>query len=214
MKSVGVFFPWKGSKCGAITIENIIKQIRKTNPARRVDAERHGLQAGLHSPSRIRAFSNDSVHWKAGASCADCHMPYTKVGAHKVSDHRVMSPLKNDMKACKQCHAERSNGCETRFSPSRTAPCLIDPLRLRDRYGGQTVRDGQQGPGRRQADRQGALCQGQGPLRGGLLPGGFHRRRELDGFPQPAGGPAHSGRCDRLRQPRRGLLRQALTKAG
>jgi nitrite reductase (cytochrome c-552) len=33
-------------------------------------------------------------------------MPYTKVGVNKVSDHRVMSPLKNDMKACMQCHTE------------------------------------------------------------------------------------------------------------
>jgi nitrite reductase (cytochrome c-552) len=33
-------------------------------------------------------------------------MPYTKVGVYKVSDHRVMSPLKNDMRACMQCHTE------------------------------------------------------------------------------------------------------------
>jgi nitrite reductase (cytochrome c-552) len=33
-------------------------------------------------------------------------MPYVKVGTYKVSDHRVMSPLKNDLKACVQCHAE------------------------------------------------------------------------------------------------------------
>jgi nitrite reductase (cytochrome c-552) len=31
---------------------------------------------------------------------------YTKVGAKKVSDHRIMSPLKNDLRACQQCHAE------------------------------------------------------------------------------------------------------------
>ena len=33
-------------------------------------------------------------------------MPYMKVGANKISDHNVMSPLKNDMKACQQCHTE------------------------------------------------------------------------------------------------------------
>ena len=33
-------------------------------------------------------------------------MPYTKVGSAKVSDHRVTSPLKADLKACQQCHAE------------------------------------------------------------------------------------------------------------
>jgi nitrite reductase (cytochrome c-552) len=39
-------------------------------------------------------------------ACADCHMPYTKVGANKISDHNVMSPMKNDMRACQQCHTE------------------------------------------------------------------------------------------------------------
>jgi nitrite reductase (cytochrome c-552) len=33
-------------------------------------------------------------------------MPYIKVGANKISDHDVTSPLKTDMKACQQCHAE------------------------------------------------------------------------------------------------------------
>ncbi|HCC46568.1 MAG TPA: ammonia-forming cytochrome c nitrite reductase subunit c552, partial [Elusimicrobia bacterium] len=35
-----------------------------------------------------------------------CHMPYTRSGSKKISDHRVMSPLKKDMKACIQCHTE------------------------------------------------------------------------------------------------------------
>ncbi len=56
--------------------------------------------------AEFELFSRNSVHWKAGAACADCHMPYTKVGSAKASDHRVMSPLKNDMKACMQCHTE------------------------------------------------------------------------------------------------------------
>jgi nitrite reductase (cytochrome c-552) len=56
--------------------------------------------------AEFELFSNNSVHWKAGAACADCHMPYTKVGSTKLSDHRVTSPLKNDLKACMQCHTE------------------------------------------------------------------------------------------------------------
>jgi nitrite reductase (cytochrome c-552) len=51
-------------------------------------------------------YSRNSVHWKANAACADCHMPYIKVGANKISDHNVMSPLKNDLRACQQCHTE------------------------------------------------------------------------------------------------------------
>ena len=33
-------------------------------------------------------------------------MPYTRVGSSKVSDHRIMSPLKNDFRGCMQCHTE------------------------------------------------------------------------------------------------------------
>ncbi len=36
-------------------------------------------------------------------------MPYTKIGAVKASDHRVTSPLKNDLKACMQCHSESAD---------------------------------------------------------------------------------------------------------
>jgi nitrite reductase (cytochrome c-552) len=47
---------------------------------------------------------SQGVHAKSGVSCADCHMPYTRVGAHKVSDHHVRSPLLNINKACQTCH--------------------------------------------------------------------------------------------------------------
>lgn len=33
-----------------------------------------------------------------------CHMPYKRVGAHKVSDHHVRSPLLNVQRACQTCH--------------------------------------------------------------------------------------------------------------
>ena len=44
------------------------------------------------------------THGKAGVSCADCHMPYTRVGAQKISDHHVRSPLLNINNACQTCH--------------------------------------------------------------------------------------------------------------
>ena len=40
-------------------------------------------------------FTADSTHYKAGVSCADCHMPYTSDGAAKYSSHDVHSPLLN-----------------------------------------------------------------------------------------------------------------------
>jgi nitrite reductase (cytochrome c-552) len=106
MKSVGIYFPWQGSKWGNITVENIIRQIRGDKSVGEWKQKVTGFKMAFMRHPEFELFSNNSVHWKAGASCADCHMPYTKVGSYKVSDHRVTSPLKNDMKACIQCHAE------------------------------------------------------------------------------------------------------------
>jgi nitrite reductase (cytochrome c-552) len=47
---------------------------------------------------------NQGVHARSGVSCADCHMPYKREGAHKVSDHHVRSPLLNINRACQTCH--------------------------------------------------------------------------------------------------------------
>jgi nitrite reductase (cytochrome c-552) len=45
------------------------------------------------------------VHARSGVSCADCHMPYMRDGATKVSDHWVRSPLLNVSRACQTCHS-------------------------------------------------------------------------------------------------------------
>jgi nitrite reductase (cytochrome c-552) len=105
-KSVGLYFPWQNSKFGAITIEDIIKQIRKDETVREWKQTVTGYRMAYIRHPEYEFWTNGSTHFKAGASCADCHMPYTVVGVHKVSDHRVMSPVQADMKACKQCHAE------------------------------------------------------------------------------------------------------------
>ncbi len=47
---------------------------------------------------------SQGTHARAGVSCADCHMPYTRVGALKISDHHVRSPLLNINNACQTCH--------------------------------------------------------------------------------------------------------------
>lgn len=106
MHSTGVFFPWQDSKWGNITVENVIKKIRSDDSYREWKQNVTGFKLGFIRHPEFELFSNNSVHWKAGAACADCHMPYTNVGVNKVSDHRVMSPLKNDLKACTQCHTE------------------------------------------------------------------------------------------------------------
>jgi nitrite reductase (cytochrome c-552) len=47
---------------------------------------------------------NQGLHARSGVACADCHMPYQRVGALKVSDHHVRSPLLNIQRACQTCH--------------------------------------------------------------------------------------------------------------
>lgn len=47
---------------------------------------------------------SQGTHAKAGVSCADCHMPYMRVGAMKITDHHIRSPLVNINKSCQTCH--------------------------------------------------------------------------------------------------------------
>lgn len=47
---------------------------------------------------------NQGIHARAGVACADCHMPYQREGAMKVSDHHVRSPVLNVRRACQTCH--------------------------------------------------------------------------------------------------------------
>lgn len=47
---------------------------------------------------------SQGTHASAGVACADCHMPYIRRGALKISDHHVRSPLLNINNACQGCH--------------------------------------------------------------------------------------------------------------
>lgn len=47
---------------------------------------------------------NQGIHARSGVTCADCHMPYKREGALKISDHHVRSPLLNINRACQTCH--------------------------------------------------------------------------------------------------------------
>ena len=47
---------------------------------------------------------SQGLHARSGVSCADCHMPYMREGATKISDHWVRSPLLNVNRSCQTCH--------------------------------------------------------------------------------------------------------------
>jgi len=106
MKSQDVFFPWQGSKEGKVSVENIIKVIRSDAANGEWKQNVTGFKVGYIRHPEYEFYTFNSVHSNAGVACADCHMPYTKVGSAKISDHNVMGPLKNDLKACQQCHTE------------------------------------------------------------------------------------------------------------
>ncbi len=106
MHSTSVFFPWQGSKVGNISIENIVKVLKSDPSYLEWKQNVTGFKVGFIRHPEYEFFTTNSVHYQAGVACADCHMPYTKVGANKISDHNVMSPLKNELKACQQCHTE------------------------------------------------------------------------------------------------------------
>ncbi len=114
MKPVGLFLPWQGGKEGDISMENMIK-IFKSDPA--YGEWKQGVTGFKLSYIRhpeYEFFSRGGTHWQAGVSCADCHMPYIRVGANKISNHDVMSPLKDDMRACVQCHSESAQWLKDR----------------------------------------------------------------------------------------------------
>ena len=47
---------------------------------------------------------SQGIHARSGVACADCHMPYQREGAIKVSSHHVRSPMLNVAQACQTCH--------------------------------------------------------------------------------------------------------------
>ncbi len=69
---------------------------------------------------------SQGVHARSGVTCADCHMPYTREGGMKISDHDVRSPLLNINRACQGCHRwpeqelkDRVEEIQTRFYDTR-----------------------------------------------------------------------------------------------
>jgi len=47
---------------------------------------------------------SQGIHARSGVSCADCHMPYKREGAQKLSEHWVKSPLLSANRSCAGCH--------------------------------------------------------------------------------------------------------------
>ncbi len=80
---------------------------------------------------------SQGVHARSGVSCTDCHMPYERQGATKVTNHWVRSPKLNINNACQTCHnvpeaelLEKINTIQgrTRNMLHRAAAAMVDML--------------------------------------------------------------------------------------
>ena len=63
---------------------------------------------------------NQGIHARSGVTCADCHMPYTREGAMKISDHHLRSPVLNISRACQTCHKWQEDELQERVETIQT----------------------------------------------------------------------------------------------
>lgn len=102
-KGLTLFFPWKEG----LKVEQIEKQYNgmELKGARFKDwvhAETGMDQLKAQHPE-FEVWSQ-GIHARSGVACADCHMPYKREGAMKLSEHWVRSPLLATNRACATCH--------------------------------------------------------------------------------------------------------------
>ena len=91
-------FPWhKG-----LTVDDALAYYDEIGFRDWVHAETGGSMLKAQHPE-FEMWSQ-GTHARAGVACTDCHMPYMRVGALKISDHHVRSPLLNINNACQTCH--------------------------------------------------------------------------------------------------------------
>ncbi len=99
-----LFFPWnKGLKVEQI--EATYDEYKFPDGHRFFDWK-HGKTGAELLKAQHPEFElwSQGIHARSGVACADCHMPYVREGAVKISDHHVQSPLRDISRACQTCH--------------------------------------------------------------------------------------------------------------
>lgn len=104
-KGTTIFFPWeKGLK-----VEHIEAAFNS-----RTTADGKRFKDWVHAETGMDMLKaqhpefevwSQGVHARSGVACADCHMPYKREGATKVTEHWVKSPLLMVNRSCQTCHA-------------------------------------------------------------------------------------------------------------
>jgi nitrite reductase (cytochrome c-552) len=99
-----LFFPWSNG-LKAEQIEQAYDEHKFPDGSPFFDFE-HGETGARVYKAQHPEFElwSQGVHARSGVACADCHMPYERQGAMKVSSHWVRSPLLNINNACQTCH--------------------------------------------------------------------------------------------------------------
>jgi nitrite reductase (cytochrome c-552) len=91
-------FPW----ANGLEVENQYEYYQEAGFSDWIHAETGaGVLKAQHPEFELWS---QGIHARSGVACADCHMPYVRVGAKKVSDHHVRSPLLNTNASCQTCH--------------------------------------------------------------------------------------------------------------
>jgi nitrite reductase (cytochrome c-552) len=99
-----LFFPW-GKGLRVEQIEDYYNNFKFPDGHRFFDWQ-HGETGAELLKAQHPEFEtwSQGTHARAGVACADCHMPYVREGAMKVSDHQVRSPLLMINRSCQVCH--------------------------------------------------------------------------------------------------------------
>ncbi|MBZ0151169.1 MAG: ammonia-forming cytochrome c nitrite reductase subunit c552 [Planctomycetes bacterium] len=99
-----LFFPWgKGLKVEQIEAHYDAYRFPDGTPFSDWTHKRTGAQVLKAQHPEFEMWSQ-GIHARSGVSCADCHMPYVREGALKISNHHVKSPLLDVARACQTCH--------------------------------------------------------------------------------------------------------------
>lgn len=99
-----LFFPWaKGLKVEEIEAQYDETKFPDGEPFHDWMHGETGAKVYKAQHPEFELFAQ-GTHARAGVSCSDCHMPYVREGAMKVTDHWVRSPLLMINRSCQTCH--------------------------------------------------------------------------------------------------------------
>ncbi len=73
---------------------------------------------------------SQGTHAAAGVSCVDCHMPYRRVGALKITDHHVRSPMLDVAASCQTCHRVGEDQLRARVERIQARTVALESIAL------------------------------------------------------------------------------------